>query len=164
MSMAIIVVAWLVAACLPSQAPVATNLAEWTLDPATLPIADDAMTLHGYVREIACASGRSPDGRIVLRGIDYRADAIVITFGVVPLPGDQDCPQQPAVPGPVRACGAGRGPSHPRWGRGPRRAMRRWGCPEMSGCRVTWGGDPDFATCLSRRWPAMGRRRSWPAW
>jgi hypothetical protein len=54
------------------------------------------------VQEQACASGRSPAGRIVPPRIVVDAHAVTITFGVRPLPGGQDCQGGPPAPYRVR--------------------------------------------------------------
>ncbi len=50
------------------------------------------------VIERACASATPADGRIVVRGLSYRQDAVVVTLGVIPLPGANDCPGNPVTP------------------------------------------------------------------
>jgi len=65
--------------------------ARWWLDPAAGPIAADATTLDGLLIELACASARSPAGRLVGPEILDRPDQVVVTFGVRTLPGEQDC-------------------------------------------------------------------------
>lgn len=68
--------------------------ADWSLrftpDPS-------ARELRLLVRERGCASGRSPDGRVV---VDVResAEAVRLSVGVAALPGDQDCSGNPAFP------------------------------------------------------------------
>jgi hypothetical protein len=49
------------------------------------------------VDEVACASGRSAEGRIVVEVV-YGSDAIDIAVGVRPLGGDQECPSNPDTP------------------------------------------------------------------
>jgi hypothetical protein len=66
--------------------------ATWWLDPASLPIDPQATVLRGFVVERACASGQSPEGRILAPDVDYGAEALTITFSIAPLPGGQDCP------------------------------------------------------------------------
>lgn len=74
--------------------------AAWWLDPAAGLPGPDSRELMALVQERACAGGRPPDGRIAAPLIVYRPDAVVVLFGVVPLPGDHDCPGAP--PGKVR--------------------------------------------------------------
>jgi len=59
---------------------------------------DDATVLRGLIREQDCASGSIPEGRVLEPAIEYRADAIVITFSVELLPGDRTCPSNPSFP------------------------------------------------------------------
>jgi len=71
--------------------PGVSQVATWWLDPASLPIDPQATRLRGFVLERACASGRSPEGRILAPDVDYGADALTITFSIAPLAGGQDC-------------------------------------------------------------------------
>jgi len=71
--------------------PGVSMVATWWLDPAHLPIDPQATRLYGFVQERECASGTSPEGRILAPDIDYGAEALTITFSIAPLPGDQDC-------------------------------------------------------------------------
>jgi hypothetical protein len=65
--------------------------ASWWLDPAfPKPTADD-VTINAMVLEEACASGKTPDGRIEPPMMDFSDAAITVTIGIRPLPGDQDC-------------------------------------------------------------------------
>ena len=66
-------------------------VAAWWLDPAHLPIDPGATRLYGFVLERECASGQSPEGRILAPDVDYGAEALTITFSIAPRPGDQDC-------------------------------------------------------------------------
>lgn len=50
------------------------------------------------VRERACASGESAQGRTRLVNLEERADAVTIIVGVTPLDGGQECPGNPATP------------------------------------------------------------------
>ena len=72
--------------------PGVSQSATWWLDPASLPIDPGATVLKGFVVERACASGQSPEGRILAPDVDYGAEALTITFSIAPLPGGQDCP------------------------------------------------------------------------
>ncbi|MET1232383.1 MAG: hypothetical protein ABWY52_05995 [Candidatus Limnocylindrales bacterium] len=72
--------------------PGVSMAATWWLDPAGLPIDPGSTVLRGFVVERACASGQSPEGRILAPDVDYGAEALTITFSIAPLPGDQDCP------------------------------------------------------------------------
>jgi hypothetical protein len=72
--------------------------ATWWLDPAAGPVGPATRQLQALVHEDACASGRAPVGRVVPPLIAYGDDAVVVVLGVVPLPGDQDCPGAPPAP------------------------------------------------------------------
>ncbi|MGI9016124.1 MAG: hypothetical protein ACR2HR_03300 [Euzebya sp.] len=50
------------------------------------------------VIERACASATPAEGRIVVQDIRYEEAAIVVTIGVIPLPGGNDCPGNPITP------------------------------------------------------------------
>lgn len=70
--------------------------ADWWIDPAGLPLGSTTRTIHGFLQEQACASGTSPEGRILGPWIEYRADAIVITYRVRVIGGR--CPSNPSYP------------------------------------------------------------------
>ena len=72
--------------------------ASWWLDPAAAPPTGASVTIHGLVRELACASGRSPEGRIQGPLIELTETAVTVTFGVRHLPGGQDCQGNAAFP------------------------------------------------------------------
>lgn len=76
--------------------------APWWVKPETLPIPASARTIDGFIVEESCASGRSPEGRVVEPTIEYRADAIFITFTVTKRPSPQDCPGNPEYPVEIR--------------------------------------------------------------
>jgi hypothetical protein len=69
--------------------------ATWSVDPAGPAITAETRAFDALVVERACASGQPSDGRIAPPVIVYQADAILITFGVAPRPGAQDCPGNP---------------------------------------------------------------------
>ena len=71
--------------------PGVSEAAAWWLDPASLPIDPQATRLRGFVVERGCASGRSPEGRILKPDVDYGAEALTVTFSIAPRPGVQDC-------------------------------------------------------------------------
>jgi hypothetical protein len=72
--------------------------AAWWVDPAAPPPAADATTIHALIRERACASGRSPEDRVVAPTIFSSEDAILVSVFVRQPNGPQDCPGNPAVP------------------------------------------------------------------
>jgi hypothetical protein len=72
--------------------------ATWWVDPQAAPL-PTTTTIRALVRETACASGRSPEGRVEPPRIDVGAEAITVTFDIRKLPGGQDC--QGNAPFPV---------------------------------------------------------------
>jgi hypothetical protein len=72
--------------------------AAWWVDPAAAAPGPDATTISALIRERACASGRSPEGRIVEPAIFSSEDAFLISVFVRQPAGSQDCPGNPAVP------------------------------------------------------------------
>lgn len=85
----------------PSDVQVGGSIASEDVEPAdwSLRFTPDpsARELHLLVRERACASGQSPDGRIVA-DVTESAEAIRLSVGVASLRGDQLCPENPAFP------------------------------------------------------------------
>jgi hypothetical protein len=71
--------------------PGVSQSATWWLDPASLPLDPASTVLKGFVVERACASGQSPEGRILAPDVDYGAEALTITFSIAPLPDGGDC-------------------------------------------------------------------------
>ena len=69
--------------------------ADWKLSARTT---KTTKLLRTLVTERACASGESAKGRLAKPKITYEADRIVITVGVKPLEGPQDCQANPATP------------------------------------------------------------------
>lgn len=74
--------------------PAGLNVGSWSLD-ASKPRQGERV-LRMLVREEECASGRSPDGRIVGPAIEIRPTTVVILFGVAQLEGVQTCQRNPA--------------------------------------------------------------------
>jgi len=70
------------------------GFAIWRLDPASLPAPED-LTVTVLVTEIACASGKPPQGRLLPPVVLAADDAVTIAFAVRRLPGGQDCPANP---------------------------------------------------------------------
>ncbi len=88
----------------PSEAPSAEPSAAGA-GPATwwvaggAPLAPETTEIDGILMETSCASGQSPEGRVNDPVIDYGAEAVTVTFTVVPPPGDaHDCPSNPEFP------------------------------------------------------------------
>ncbi len=71
------------------------GVARWWVDPEGPAIAPETAEFDALVLEQACANGQSSDGRIAPPLIEYRTDAVVLTFGVTPFPGGADCPGHP---------------------------------------------------------------------
>ena len=72
------------------------SLGRWWLDPAGEAPSADTTELSILVRETDCASGRSPEGRILPPTFVVNDDAIEVTIAIRRRPGDQDCPANPA--------------------------------------------------------------------
>jgi len=67
------------------------GLARWWVDPSAVPLDPSARVIPAFIIEVACASRRSPEGRILDPKIEYQDAAIVVTFRVTRRPGGQDC-------------------------------------------------------------------------
>jgi hypothetical protein len=73
-------------------APPAGSPAVWHLDPDSPPPDPQATTFLAMVTERACAGGREIRGILLPPVIEYRADEVVVSLYVEPLPGGaQDC-------------------------------------------------------------------------
>lgn len=68
--------------------------ARWELVPGERP-RPDSRSLNLLVFEQACASGQSPEGRIVPAAVIYLEDSVTVIFGTRPPPGPQTCLQGP---------------------------------------------------------------------
>jgi hypothetical protein len=85
-----------IAECHPEIVPPAgVNRAEWRLDPGFPPPAAGDRQIHVLINELACASGRSPEGRVLPPIIAPSETAITIAILVTSRPGGQDCPGNP---------------------------------------------------------------------
>lgn len=71
------------------------DFATWWLDPAREKPGPEATTIPALIVERACASGKSPDGRLLPPQVFSSADAILVTVWVVRRPGGQDCQGNP---------------------------------------------------------------------
>jgi hypothetical protein len=79
-------------------APAGVNLAAWRLDPAfPSPAAGDRL-IRILITEQACASGRSPEGRVQPPIVVRSETAMTITILVTQRPGNRDCPGNPEFP------------------------------------------------------------------
>jgi hypothetical protein len=72
--------------------------ARWWVDGDTLPLEPEATLIEGFIRERSCAGGQSPVGRVAKPSIDYRPDAVIVTFVVLALACEHDCGGNPAFP------------------------------------------------------------------
>ncbi len=73
--------------------------AEWAPDPAFAAPGPAATSVHVLVWEMDCTSGQPATGRVTGPIVGYGADAVTITFGVRPLPAqNQTCPGNPPTP------------------------------------------------------------------
>jgi hypothetical protein len=83
----------------PTPAPATfgpgVGLADFWVNPASLPLAADAKSISGFIREQACASGQSPEGRIQGPRIEYGTSSITVTFGVTKVGPAAECPSNP---------------------------------------------------------------------
>lgn len=73
--------------------------ASWWLDPKAPRPNADTIEIRGFVLEEACASARTPEGRIEPPLFDLSESAVTVTFGIRHRPGSQDC--QGNAPFPV---------------------------------------------------------------
>lgn len=81
--------------------PDRVSIAEWRLDPAFPDPALADRTIHVLINERACASGQTPEGRVLPPTVVVGADRITITILVRHVPGGADCPGNPDFAMPV---------------------------------------------------------------
>ncbi|MEX2011317.1 MAG: hypothetical protein WEF51_03655 [Chloroflexota bacterium] len=82
--------------CQPEvELPAGVGRAEWRLDPAFPPPAIGDRQIHVLINELACASGQSPEGRVLPPMIAPSQTAMTIVILVTGRPGGQDCPGNP---------------------------------------------------------------------
>lgn len=79
-------------------APNGVNFGRWWLDPAGPPLTPEATTLAVLVREIECASGMPPEGRVLEPTIVTTVEAMQIAIGIRDQSTAQDCQGNPAYP------------------------------------------------------------------
>jgi hypothetical protein len=72
--------------------------AAWWVDPAMGPIAPEATTIPALIRERLCASGQTPEDRLVDPVVFSSEDAVLVNVWVRMLPGGQDCQGNPEFP------------------------------------------------------------------
>lgn len=75
------------------------DAATWWVDTTLLlPLAPETTDVRAVLVEQACASGKSPEGRIGDPIVQYGPDSVIVTVPVAPLAGDQDCQGNPEFP------------------------------------------------------------------
>jgi hypothetical protein len=73
--------------------------AAWWLDPAAAPLSPDATSIPALIQERECASGQSPEGRILDPTVFSSEAAVLVTFWVrLPAEGGGDCQANPLFP------------------------------------------------------------------
>lgn len=72
--------------------------ATWSLDPGSPAPSPDSRQIRALIVETACASGKSPEGRVLDPLIVYGVDSVLIGVAVLPRPGGQDCQGNPEFP------------------------------------------------------------------
>ena len=77
------------------SAPPDVSYGTWWLDPAARAPSADTTSLAILLRETVCASGQSPEGRVLPPTIVVRGDAIDVTMAIRSRAGDQDCQGNP---------------------------------------------------------------------
>lgn len=70
---------------------------EWRLDPDQPSPTASSTQIHVLAHERSCAGGRSMEDRVVGPDVRETDDAVMISFAVEPLPGDQECPGNPEI-------------------------------------------------------------------
>lgn len=77
--------------------PVGLGATQWMFDPEHAAAAGDT-EIHLLVHEVDCASGQPMGDRLVGPRVMETDTEVRVTFGVVPLGGDQECPGNPDQP------------------------------------------------------------------
>jgi hypothetical protein len=78
--------------------PTGVNAADFWLDRDAPAPGPNATTLHGLIRERACANGRPPTGRVRPPAVTYSEQFVIVTVTVTEIPGGADCPGNPSDP------------------------------------------------------------------
>ena len=120
--------------------------AAWWVDPAAAPLRPDATTIPALIRERECASGQSPEGRVVDPVVFASADAFLVNIWVRIAPGD--CPSN-RTSRSRSACPSRSATASSSTGARSHRATPR-------GCRSSQRGHTNPATCPRAR--PVGRR------
>jgi hypothetical protein len=69
--------------------------ATFWIDPSELPLDPTATSFKAITRELTCASGQSPNGRLATPTIRFTPTDVTIIVRIIPLPGSQDCQGNP---------------------------------------------------------------------
>jgi hypothetical protein len=69
--------------------------ARWWLDPAKPAPGPEATTIPALIQEVACASGQSPEGRVLEPAVFPSEAAVLVQVWVRKAPGPQDCQGNP---------------------------------------------------------------------
>jgi len=84
--------------CRPRRVlPVGLGDADWILAPGQPAIGPETRRFDALVTERRCASGQSSEGRIAGPDLFQVGGDLLVTFAVRPLPGDANCPSNPAT-------------------------------------------------------------------
>lgn len=74
-----------------------STAALWRFDP-DFGITPDSTAIHLQVMETVCASGGSPEGRILPPIVTYDSNYVGIAIRILRRNGDQNCPSNPSYP------------------------------------------------------------------
>jgi len=69
--------------------------ASWWVDPKAAAPTATSTTIHALVLERSCASGKPPIGRVEPPAIELSDTAVIVTYEIRRMPGDQDCESNP---------------------------------------------------------------------
>jgi hypothetical protein len=69
--------------------------ASWWVDPRAAAPTAASTTIHALVLEQSCASGKPPIGRVEPPTIELTDTAVIVTYEIRRMPGDQDCQSSP---------------------------------------------------------------------
>jgi hypothetical protein len=75
--------------------PDGVSFGRWWLDPAAPPPTPESTLIAILLRELACASGKPPEGRVLPPTTVMTAEAIEVAIGIREM-GNADCPGNPA--------------------------------------------------------------------
>jgi hypothetical protein len=72
--------------------------AAWWVNPRAAPLPPTTTSIPALISEQTCASGHSPEGRVVAPVVFSSPDAVLITIWIRRRTGGQDCPSNPLFP------------------------------------------------------------------